>query len=66
MDNDKSVRPDPLTRPFHKIEKFIYIPVTGGFLARLFSFVERILAEQGDVPVVVDAVKRVVLEDPVN
>jgi hypothetical protein len=66
MDNDKSIGANALTRPFHKIEKFIYIPVTGGFLARLLAFVERVLAEEGDVPVVVDTVKRVVLEDPVN
>jgi len=66
MNDDKSIRPDPLTRPFHEIEKFIYIPVTGGFLARLLAFVERVLAEEGDVPIVVDAVKWVVFEHPVN
>jgi hypothetical protein len=65
VEDDQAVGADPLPGPFHQIQQLIDVPMAQGAGAAL-CLVQRIAAEQGDIPVVIHPVERVVLENPVD
>ena len=66
VDNDQAVPADSIASPLHQVQQFVHVPVAGGRRGAVAAPHAGDSHKQGHVPVVVDAVERMVLEDAVD